>query len=96
MAWNGCSGVVMAQELVVQVYLWHRNRLLRCVMAEKQGMQMCYGTGTGCSGMIWHRKWLFRCFVAWNGCSGVMAQELVAQVCYGTQTQYADVLWHRN
>ena len=42
---NGCSGV-MAQEMVVQVrygtgngcadMLWHRNRLCRCVIAQKK------------------------------------------------------------
>jgi len=55
-------------------------------MVQEMVVQVCYGTGNGCSDVLWHRKWLFRC---------AMAQEMVVQMCYCTETGGEAVLWHR-
>ena len=47
---NGYFGVLW-HGMVVQVWLWHRNWLFRCI----------YGTGTGCSGVLWQRNRVCRC-----------------------------------
>ena len=57
-------------------------------MTQAMVVQVCFGTGNGCSGVLWHRHCLFRCYGIGIGCSGVlwhgnwlfrciMAQEMV-------------------